>query len=138
VTPQVFIGPSNDGRRHGRDTYLFFSKLTNQFNGKGEKKINHLQKRKDRHVCNPTWRPTYFKGQLTQKITPKIAREIAHEIARVNGPYARTAPAGSKATSGVRDRLKQLICSKFSFFFGNRTFSLYIFYRGLFFDLPCN
>jgi hypothetical protein len=27
VTQQVFIGPSNDGRRHGRGTYLFIFKL---------------------------------------------------------------------------------------------------------------
>jgi hypothetical protein len=26
VRPQVFIGPSNDGRRHGRGTYLFTTK----------------------------------------------------------------------------------------------------------------
>jgi hypothetical protein len=33
VTPKVFklIGPSNDGQRHGRDTYLFDEKLTFSF-----------------------------------------------------------------------------------------------------------
>jgi hypothetical protein len=34
VTPQVFqfIGPSNDGRRHGRGTYLFCSPSHNSHN----------------------------------------------------------------------------------------------------------
>jgi hypothetical protein len=69
VTPKVFqfIGPSNDGRRHGRGTFLFMSKCSRSFACDC------------RNATSTKWRPSRNPGTMSLQVIAVWLRKLARQ-----------------------------------------------------------